>query len=271
MPFTISHSAAVLPFRRTRLVFSALVVGSMSPDFPYFLLLTDRNHFGHTLPGLFFFCLPAGLIVLYAYYKFLRAPALALMPDAIRRRMPADANFRFKPTTQFLWIVVSLLLGAVTHILWDGWTHMNGIFVRHFVELRHGTPFLPKMPWFGLLQQLSSVVGLLIILVATLRWIRRTPDCNFAAVPPVSSRDRVLFFGVGGALACAFGVYYGHITAQLYPRQWAQVFTVRFVIGTISASLLTFALFAVAWHLNKNKAPEAEKLQGREPAGKTAD
>lgn len=39
MPFTISHAAAVLPFARffkRERVFSALVIGSMVPDFGYF-------------------------------------------------------------------------------------------------------------------------------------------------------------------------------------------------------------------------------------------
>lgn len=243
----------------------------MAPDFLYFLLLTDEDRFGHTFPGLFLFCLPAGLIALYIYYKFLRSPALASMPDAIRRRMPANADFRFLPPKQFLWIVVSLLLGAVTHILWDGWTHMNGIFVRHFVELRRGTPFLPKLPWFILLQHLSSLVGLLIVFVATSRWIRRSPVCDRTVVPAVNLRDRALLFGAGGALASSVGVFYGHINAQLHPREWTEVFAVRSVIGTISASLLLFVLFAAAWHLQKHKAPEAEKLQGPEPVEKTAN
>jgi hypothetical protein len=37
MPFTLSHAAAALLFRRTRLVLSAVVVGCCAPDFVYFL------------------------------------------------------------------------------------------------------------------------------------------------------------------------------------------------------------------------------------------
>ena len=41
MAFTVSHAVIALPFRRSRrLVFSALVVGSMAPDFEYYLRLT---------------------------------------------------------------------------------------------------------------------------------------------------------------------------------------------------------------------------------------
>ena len=37
MPFTGSHAAAVLPFARSRLPASALVIGSVAPDLPYYL------------------------------------------------------------------------------------------------------------------------------------------------------------------------------------------------------------------------------------------
>ena len=37
MPFTASHAAAVLPLLRTPLPASALGIGGMAPDFPFFL------------------------------------------------------------------------------------------------------------------------------------------------------------------------------------------------------------------------------------------
>lgn len=41
MPFTLSHPAAVIPLSRVKwLVPSAVLMGSMAPDFPYFLALS---------------------------------------------------------------------------------------------------------------------------------------------------------------------------------------------------------------------------------------
>ena len=64
MPFTVSHAAAVLPLKNSRLPLAALMVGSMSPDFAYFLpaALSARTA-SHSLPGIFLFCLPAGLCI----------------------------------------------------------------------------------------------------------------------------------------------------------------------------------------------------------------
>ena len=64
MPFTVSHAAAALPFRRARLVTSALVVGTMAPDFEYFLPLKTHDTFGHTFPGILVLTLPVALLVL---------------------------------------------------------------------------------------------------------------------------------------------------------------------------------------------------------------
>ena len=36
MPFTVSHAAAVLPLQRLGLPLTALMIGSMAPDFGYF-------------------------------------------------------------------------------------------------------------------------------------------------------------------------------------------------------------------------------------------
>ncbi|RKZ85433.1 MAG: hypothetical protein DRR19_16380 [Candidatus Parabeggiatoa sp. nov. 1] len=63
MPFTLSHPAAAVPLARGGLVLSALVVGSMSPDFLYFLCLSTQYQFGHTFIGVFVFDIPTGLTV----------------------------------------------------------------------------------------------------------------------------------------------------------------------------------------------------------------
>ena len=56
MPFTVSHAAAVLPLRRylPGLPLSAMVIGSMLPDFGFLIPHMDRN-LSHGFGGLFLF------------------------------------------------------------------------------------------------------------------------------------------------------------------------------------------------------------------------
>jgi hypothetical protein len=73
MPFTLSHAAAVIPFRRTRLVMSALVMGCFAPDFPNLLFLSPDKSYGHTISGMFLLDLPLALAALWLFHSFTRS------------------------------------------------------------------------------------------------------------------------------------------------------------------------------------------------------
>ncbi len=139
LPFTLAHPAAVLPFRRTRLLaFSALIVGSLAPDLPYFLIFSEKVRIGHTVRGLFLLCLPVGLAVLWLWHAVVKRPMASLAPEFVRQRISTEElQFRFWPISRFVVIVVSLLLGSSLHIVWDGFTHENGYFVKHWASLTH--------------------------------------------------------------------------------------------------------------------------------------
>jgi Domain of unknown function (DUF4184) len=152
MPLTFAHPAAALPLARLRLPLSALVVGSMAPDLVYFLRLAPRGHFGHTLPGLFLFCLPAGLALLWTFHHVLKGPLLDLAPDAARRRLAAGQGA--SPFGRPVALVVAVGLGAVTHDVWDAFTHAGGWAVAALPALRQPVaPFgLGPVPVYKLLQ-----------------------------------------------------------------------------------------------------------------------
>src|SRR5690242_6024991 len=100
MPFTISHAAAASPFRRTRLVLSALIVGTMAPDFEYFMHGRIIGRLSHNLQGAFEFCLPASLIVLAVFHWILKRPVVALLPNSVQRCI-VFRDFDFWPLSRF--------------------------------------------------------------------------------------------------------------------------------------------------------------------------
>lgn len=72
MPLTFAHPAAVLPTSRSlgRFgVLSALVIGSMAPDFVYFVPLGIHGSESHSIRGLIWFCVPSGMLVFFAYHR----------------------------------------------------------------------------------------------------------------------------------------------------------------------------------------------------------
>jgi len=172
MPFTISHAAAVLPLRRiTRLPMAALMIGSMSPDFSYFFAHDDMERLAtHSIPGLFWFCLPVSLAVWFLYVRVLEAPTIALLPESWAARITPSR--RELTIERLSWVSVAILLGAFTHLVWDAFTHINSPVVNSVSGLRvvvfewHGRPIRV----FRLLQHLSSIMGLLIL--AFWGWLR---------------------------------------------------------------------------------------------------
>ncbi|MFF8368085.1 DUF4184 family protein [Streptomyces lydicus] len=140
MPFTLSHVAAVLPaVRRTGtargpLVASALVAGSLAPDMTYYAdsVVPGGMEFGavtHSLRGV----LTVDVLVTVALvggWLLLREPVLALLPAAWRGRVYGVVGGRpwqSRSVSEFGALagrfVLSAVLGAATHVVWDAFTH----------------------------------------------------------------------------------------------------------------------------------------------------
>jgi hypothetical protein len=178
MPWTVSHTAAVLPLRRFApwpLDFPALVVGSMTPDLGYYIGQFDLATFAHTLAGSFLVGLPIGLILLLGFCLFAKPVAYALpRPHRLALRPLCPSSGALRPA-RWLIVLISLLLGIWTHNFWDAFTHDKGWFVQRLAWLREpvvhvgGATF--SLPF--VLQIASTFVGFAIVAVAYTRWLRR--------------------------------------------------------------------------------------------------
>jgi hypothetical protein len=54
MPFTFSHPAIILPlkyFKKKWFSLTGLVIGSMTPDFEYFVRMRIQSNYSHTIEG----------------------------------------------------------------------------------------------------------------------------------------------------------------------------------------------------------------------------
>jgi hypothetical protein len=210
MPFTLSHPAAIMPFRRyaaQSTSLCALVIGSVSPDFVYFFSLGINGTFSHSVAGMFLFCVPASLVVYIVYYLILRKPLLALMPDAIATRMNPQAEWIPTNISSILIILSSFAIGAGTHIGWDAFTHGNTLIVKHFEILQVPVASIggSKIPLYNALQHLSSVLGLIVLAISVFRWMRRTPR-NYIRGHRLSHIEKMLVIvillvaGLGGGV-----------------------------------------------------------------------
>jgi Domain of unknown function (DUF4184) len=178
VPFTLSHAAAAIPFRRTRLVTSALVMGCFAPDFAYFVYLKPHGAFGHSLAGALYLDLPASLLALWLFHSFVRQPLLFFLPGGVRRRLKdgGAAGFSFRPQSRFAMIVLSIVVGIATHIIWDSFTHNDYWPYRHWGFLRQyvNLPITGKMEMDKLLEYGSTFFGLAVLAFWLWHWYRTT-------------------------------------------------------------------------------------------------
>jgi hypothetical protein len=192
MPFTAAHPAAVLPFvaarRQLHLDTTCLVIGSMAPDFEYFVRGRLRSTISHTLAGLFAWDLPTTLLLCFAFHAVVKWPLLLTLPDRVARLVaPAWARppvSRWTPAA-IVSLIASSLIGAASHLVWDSFTHRAGYAVHRvavlgaIVEL----PVFGRLPVYRLLQHVSTFFGLLLIAIYLARSIP-------SAALPLPPRDR---------------------------------------------------------------------------------
>jgi uncharacterized membrane protein YjfL (UPF0719 family) len=251
MPFTLAHPAAVLPFTRTKLVFSALIAGALAPDIGYFIIFSSQHAESHSLTELFLICLPAGLLMLLVFHKLMKTPLLALLPATHQERLyPYAQGFHFWPASRFGLIVISLLIGSLSHLVWDSFTHKTGWMVQRVAALEGTLPPFHHYPAYKFLQHSSGVLGLAILVIAYHRWYRLAKS-SAVTRPRMTSATRltIAFVMLAGASLAALL----RTVSPLISWETIRENTVQATIAFVSIFALEAIVFSVFWHLVGNR------------------
>ncbi|MDP2060890.1 MAG: DUF4184 family protein [Flavobacteriaceae bacterium] len=172
MPFTFSHPAIILPLTflpRQWFSLTGLVIGSLTPDFEYFLRMRIKSNYSHTIDGLFWFDLPLGLLLAFLFHNIVRDRLFDNLPTLLKSRFLTFKNFDWNRHFKQNWLVVtiSILIGAASHIFWDSFTHEHGYFVQTIPALQNSVDFLGRqIPILKILQHSSTLIGGLVIAFA---------------------------------------------------------------------------------------------------------
>lgn len=192
LPFFRSHSKN---HSLRWLQFDALLIGTMMPDLPYFVGGSGAvSDLSHQWVGVLTYSLPWGLLVFALWYWGLKPATIALIKPfigwfsvhkhdpyhkksnrglyskqsimgygdrywsapSVKKRLIHGLNFFLLP------VIFALIVGASTHLIWDGITHADDFIARHIDWLQYR---LYIYPFKGttiarLLQYLSSILGL---------------------------------------------------------------------------------------------------------------
>lgn len=253
MPLTFSHPAAILPLTGRRLPTAALVVGSMAPDLYYFVRMVASGRFGHTLLGLFVFCLPVGLVVLWIVDRILWEPMAALAPDGLRERLAAHPRPALWTKDVLGATALAVLLGAVTHDLWDAFTHGGTWASAAIPALRQTADFgsLGTLHLYEIAQHASTAFGLIVLFAAGLFWWRRAP--RTAVSPGLPTASRIAWLSSMAAVGAAAGLTRGVIRLNL-SASVADLIGTTIVVSTAVAFWLAVAYSLAVRHRTRRGA-----------------
>lgn len=236
MPFTLSHPLAVLPLRRSGLPVSALVAGSMVPDLPLFARSGRGYALSHSFVGVVTLDVVMTMAVLGLWFALVRDAVVDLSPAAVRSRLPA--HVRIAPRTWLL-AVPAAAIGALTHVVWDAFTHAGRWGVDAIGWLQRDHLGIAGSRWA---QDVSSLVGLVVLCAAALSFLRSRPPSRTTPAHPRWARALLPAVPLVGVLTLVG-------TVLLRPDLDARTAVVVGLIDAIPAALLALVGVGLLWRL----------------------
>ncbi len=239
MPFTLAHPIAIAPIwyaSRRRLDLASLCIGAIMPDLDLFIPLIPEG--GHTLRGIFTIDLPCAILFLLVVRWVVAKPFIALLPPYLGSCLPQP---RMPPIVTAM---VSIVIGSLTHIIWDAFTHNGGWFVVHYDFLRVSTG---RWPLYELLQHGCGVAGL----IATALWIawgfgQAQPQQRPATLPLSYRFGIIAVIVIVTIMATLLDVRAGIKIGQ--PRE---SLAIRGVVGAITGIGGGFLVYAIGFWLHR--------------------
>jgi hypothetical protein len=234
VPFTLAHPAAVLPLRR-HLWFPGLVAGAVAPDVGYYLpFLPTHDVLGGSLAA----------VALLLVGRVMLPSLMALAPAFVRARVSLPGRFR-QPFVRALSIVV----GVLTHLLWDAFTQTDGWFVQRWDWLN--VSVIGPHRLYNVVGYVSSLGGM-----ALLAWTARRAAPNGSARcsnghdwPSRTGNSRYKFrILVGLAAVVGAVVSLSDPVSQVSSYDWVR----SLLLGVIQGTAAGLVAHAALWRFNQS-------------------
>ncbi|WP_352419195.1 DUF4184 family protein [Proteiniborus sp.] len=167
MAFTLAHPAAVINFTKKTRSFinnAAMILGTMAPDYEYFIYFKPIGVIGHSIKGFLLINLPLVILLYLIFYKVIKNDLISNLPRGINQHLYVLYNDEIKLTSlkEFIIFSYSSFIGMVTHVVWDSFTHKSGYVVNRIDVLSNN---IFNIPIYKYLQHGSTMLGFMIIVV----------------------------------------------------------------------------------------------------------
>nr|WP_148927180.1 DUF4184 family protein [Paenibacillus methanolicus] len=209
MPFTFAHPAFALPIKKAAprlLSATGLVLGSMAPDFEYFVNLEPHATIGHSAWGLLLHALPLSVLFAFLFHLIVKTQLALHLPSALaldRRAYRLLGTWKLNTLRAWIVFLYSVAIGFITHVVLDAFTHQSGYVVLHWPLLRE--PALFGLPVFKCLQHGLSLIGLIFVAFLTISALLRAKT-DHVSMPFVSARRKACFWIVAVLVAALVAI-----------------------------------------------------------------
>ncbi|WP_374020509.1 DUF4184 family protein [Paenibacillus thiaminolyticus] len=165
MPYTLAHPLYAAPLKLLQpkyLSLTGLILGSMAPDFEFFIALEPYQTIGHSTLGLFLHAIPLSALLAVLFHYLIKDPLVRHLPSVWkldRKARGLAQPWRVSGIRGWTVFLISVIIGFYAHVLLDGFTHETGIFVSLYPLLEQN---IMGTPVYKLLQYGLSIIGLLV-------------------------------------------------------------------------------------------------------------
>lgn len=247
MPFTFAHPAITVPLHKkfyNKFDFTALVLGTMAPDFEYFIRFQALGEMGHTPLGFIYLNLPLVFILAYLWHTSVKKPFILSMPTILRNKLcyNVDEKYSINSIKTFFIFVSSALIGMVTHVFWDSFTHGSGFFVELIPILRSTINIFGKeVLVYKILQHGSTLLGFLLIFIYMFfrKNKNKTNEVKIKTIP------RVMYCLGSFTIASLITAYRALFTLKYVSIHNYGIYIVSFISGSIIGVIIMSLLFQI--------------------------
>lgn len=246
MPFTLSHAVLAPPLSKlsgNRLPITALAIGTMTPDL-YRLLVKTEIHLNHQFKGIIYPDLLVGLLFCFLWYGLYRP----FLFKFLGLNKPLNIN-SISTFIQFLiWMILAIIIGTATHIIWDGLTHLDfRTFAFKTFLAQPVTLFQHTYPMHRILQ-----IGCSAIALPFLAWMGMHYFFKYR-IDHISTYKTQVFgfslFLISLFSGCFYYIYFaktqGFIPQQTDLYNWIGFFVKGFTQGAMLCFTLGCLLFSI--------------------------
>ncbi|WP_409342982.1 DUF4184 family protein [Paenibacillus sp. MBLB4367] len=204
MPFTFAHPLYAFPLKLAApasFSMTGLVLGSMSPDFEYFIALEPYQAIGHTHAGLLAEALPLCTLLAFLFHRVIRMPLAVHLPSSCgldARAVQLITPWELNTLRKWIVFVLSVAAGFYSHVLLDGFTHSGGAFVGRLPLLKDT---LAGIPLYKIGQHSLSLIGLAVQTVLLASLLLRKKPAMAGEFPKADSRQKRMFWLLAAAAA----------------------------------------------------------------------